>query len=138
MICTIWGSPLFFTEKNICWILMGNKTKCKIRSESWTDCVLLQVLYSPLPAPIDPPLKKGSHSMVPLQIVPQKMWMGSILPHAMPSEMAQKPAVPQNRPFYFFKSRRKRNSRMLLPFTNFGLLGHMKRDFYLANEVKNK
>lgn len=25
---------------------------------------------------------------------------------------------------------------MLLPFTNSGLLGYMKRDFYLANEVK--
>lgn len=100
LIRTIWGSPLFFTERNICWILGGNKTKCKIRSEFWTACVLLQVLGSPLPAPADPSLKKVSHSTTPLQIVPQKTWMGSILTHAPPSETAQKPAVPQNRPFY--------------------------------------
>lgn len=31
------------------------------------------------------------------------------------------------------KTQRKRNSRMLFPFRNSGLLGNMKRDFYLAN-----
>lgn len=31
-----------------------------------------------------------------------------------------------------------RNPRMLFPFTTLPLLGHMKRDFYLANEVLKK
>lgn len=37
--------------------------------------------------------------------------MGPILPHAPPSEMAQKPAVPQNRPFYLKKKKRKRKRK---------------------------
>lgn len=36
------------------------------------------------------------------------------------------------------KKVRMRNPRMLFPFTTLPLLGHMKRDFYLANEVLKK
>lgn len=124
----MWGSPLFCTERNICWILTGTKTKCKIRVESWRDHVLLQVAGSPS-CPYRLSLKKkkkNSHSAEPSQTVPQKLWMRPFLPHAVASETAQKPAVPQNRPFYFFK-KRKRNSRVLFPFTDFVLLEHMKR-----------
>lgn len=56
LIWTIRGGPFILCKRNIGWILTGSKTKCKIRSEYWTDWVLIQVLRSPLPAPAEPPL----------------------------------------------------------------------------------
>lgn len=61
--------------------------------------------------------------------------MGPILPHAAPSEMAQNPAASQNRPFYWGKKSQNKKSKNAVSLHNPLLLRHMKRDFYLANEV---